>query len=503
MASSDDVVARSMSINSRLPAQLEKALERNIVLRIGWTTSGEPVPKDGELGLCPNLPKGARIRSLGRLGPFTAAFGNGGTYTHQGDCSSFLGAGNNGNDITCEREAGDCVGYGQRSGCITVLDGVGDDAGSAMSGGLIIVRGDAGRRIGGGMSDGLIVVHGDVGPDPGARMSGGRIVINGRCPSPPPGVKIRALTKKEADGINKQLSEADLQVPADAVCIVADGTPVEGIMASCREDLSGIALVPDEGVHNPPHATCDTVTLIGDEEALALPVPLLPFLPDGAPKDLFHPCLVSKSPRECDIALIDGSNFADAPELVKVAGGFALDLSALPAMDSAAIDGLLVSLQSLAGTNSKVLMLHGVNNVASLHTNASHHGAHVAASILDDGSGICAAATLPLVGRSAKARLGDSSSSAMMLPWAATSEDLAILCASGLGFAISPAPDEDVSGWIAQVNAGLCAHLNRLGISSIDSLGRINLRACDQDTAAVSGLRLAGYDRPMPHWFAR
>jgi len=108
-----------------------------------------------------------------------------------------------------------------------------------------------------------------------------------------------------------------------------------------------------------------------------------------------------------------------------------------------------------------------------------------------------------LVGRSAKARLGDSSSSAMMLPWAATSEDLAILCASGLGFAISPAPDEDVSGWIAQVNAGLCAHLNRLGISSIDSLGRINLRACDQDTAAVSGLRLAGYDRPMPHWFAR
>ena len=97
MASIEEVVASSMSINSRLPAQLEKALERNIVLRIGWTTNGDPVPKDGELGLCPNLPNGSKVRSLGYLGPFTAAFGQGGTYTHQGDVGSYLGAGNDGN----------------------------------------------------------------------------------------------------------------------------------------------------------------------------------------------------------------------------------------------------------------------------------------------------------------------------------------------------------------------------------------------------------------------
>ena len=83
MASVDELVANSMSINSRLPSQLEKALERNIVLRIGWTTAGDPVPKEGEMGLCPNLPDGSKVRSLGYLGPFTASFGNGGTYTHQ------------------------------------------------------------------------------------------------------------------------------------------------------------------------------------------------------------------------------------------------------------------------------------------------------------------------------------------------------------------------------------------------------------------------------------
>ena len=84
MATVEEVVASSMSINSRLPAQLEKALERNIVLRIGWTTNGDPVPKDGEMGLCPNLPAGSKVRSLGYLGPFTAAFGQGGSFTHQG-----------------------------------------------------------------------------------------------------------------------------------------------------------------------------------------------------------------------------------------------------------------------------------------------------------------------------------------------------------------------------------------------------------------------------------
>ena len=503
MASIEDVVASSMSINSRLPAQLEKALERNIVLRIGWTTSGEPVPKDGELGLCPNLPDGSKVRSLGYLGPFTAAFGHGGTYTHQGEIGSFLGAGNNGNKITCERNAGSCAGYGQRSGRITILDGVGDDAGAKMSGGLIVIRGNAGIRIGGGMSGGDIVVHGDVGGDPGAGMSGGRIIVNGRCPSPPPGVLLRTLKKTEVTQINKLLGEDDLQIPADAVCLVSDGDLTEGIMASCREDFSGISLLPTTVNHFPNHSTCDTVSLIGNEDALALPIPLLPYIPNGVNDNLFHPCLVRENPRDCDIVIIDSNNFADAANLVKSSAGFAIDMDSLPRLDGSAIDGLLVALRCIAGPLSKVLMIRGVGQSAALHADAQHHGADAAASVLNDGSGLCAAAALPLVGRSATTSLDENCKASLWLPWSATSEDLAILCASNISFTICPAPDENIAGWIAQVTAGLSAHLNRLGLASIDSLTRANLRACDQDTAAVSGLRLAGYDRPMPHWFAR
>jgi glutamate synthase domain-containing protein 3 len=502
MAGRNDIVASSMSINSRLPAQLEKALERNIVLRIGWTTSGEPVPKDGELGLCPNLPDGSKVRSLGYLGPFTAAFGQGGNYTHQGDIGSFLGAGNNGNKITCERTAGSCAGYGQKSGRITILDGVGDDAGAKMTGGLIVIRGDAGIRIGGGMSGGDIIVHGDVGGDPGAGMKGGRIIINGRCPSPPPGVLLRTLEKSELTEINKNLGDEDLHIPADAVCLVSDGENVEAIMSSCKEDLSGIALLPATTNHNPNHSTCDTVALIGGQDALALPIPLLPYVPNGVQDDLFHPCLVRVNPRDCDIVIIDSENIANSASLVKSAAGFAIDLDSLPRLDGAAIDGLLVALRCIAGDNSKVLMIRGVSQSASLHADSEHHGADAAISVLDDGSGLCAAATLPMVGRSAS-EMSDDSKAAMWLPWSASSEDLAILCASNIGFTVCPAPDENIAGWIAQVTSGLSAHLNRLGLASIDSLSRANLRACEQDTAAVSGLRLAGYDRPMPHWFAR
>ena len=92
MAADLDLVELSLKINSKLPPQLEKAVERNVVLRIGWTSSGDQVPKNGELGLCPNLPPKSKVRSLGILGSFVAAFGKGGTYTHQGEIGSFFGA---------------------------------------------------------------------------------------------------------------------------------------------------------------------------------------------------------------------------------------------------------------------------------------------------------------------------------------------------------------------------------------------------------------------------
>ena len=39
-----------------------------------------------------------------------------------------------------------------------------------------------------------------------------------------------------------------------------------------------------------------------------------------------------------------------------------------------------------------------------------------------------------------------------------------------------------------------------LGVDGLEKVTRRNLRALDYDTAAISGLRLVGYDRPLPMW---
>jgi len=62
---------------------------------------------------------------------------------------------------------------------------------------------------------------------------------------------------------------------------------------------------------------------------------------------------------------------------------------------------------------------------------------------------------------------------------------------------------EDVALWLSGTQTDLADELRRIGVASVDLLQRHHLRALDTETAAVSGLRLAGYGRPLPHWFAR
>jgi len=93
-----------------------------------------------------------------------------------------------------------------------------------------------------------------------------------------------------------------------------------------------------------------------------------------------------------------------------------------------------------------------------------------------------------------------------LLGFAASGHDLAVLMASGVEIVCCTAPmadTEDVAYWLQGTQEDLASELRRIGTNSIDSLERKHLRALNHETAAVSGLRLAGYERPLPHWFAR
>ena len=519
MAEMREDVVRSLRLNKDLMRLVERALQLDQGMKVGWSRDGEPNPKQGEMGVAPGLPEGARLRMLGALNDCVAAFASGGHFTLEGNAGNLFAAWNNGGNISAERDVGSFLAYGMKSGRVTVRDGAKDDAGSCMSGGLLLVRGDAGLRTGAGMTGGTIVVHGDVGREPGVGMSGGRIIINGRCPSPPDGVKMSTLSAAEAKKLNAEIGDSNLEVPNDAVCLSAiseDSVNLAMPQNVASGGWNGIGLADGGEEDTPAHAQRDTLVLLaergGESDAIGLPLPLLPIRNSGKGLKGFQissqPFMVSEKPRKIDLVLLDSNNIHLAPELLKEAGGAVLDLSALPSYNPQQLDGVVVSLKGLQGEEAPLILMDDVDKIERLHRSAASCGADAAIARLGDASGRSASSALPLIGRSAASEglATDGVLSGISADWNVDSTDLAISCAAGSNLLCCQVPDdspEQIEEWLQGLHSGLSGWLVHLGLSTIDNLSRKHLRALDYETASTSGLRLAGYGRPLPHWFAR
>jgi len=518
MAQMREDVSRSLALNKDLQRLVERALQLDQGMKVGWSRDGEPNPKQGEMGIAPGLPSGARLRILGALKDCVAVFSTGGSFTLEGQAGDYFGAWNNGGHISAERGVGDFVAHSMSSGRVVIRDGAGNDAGSCMSGGILVIRGDCGNRIGGGMSAGDIIIHGDVGNVPGVGMSGGRIIINGRCPPIPNGVKMSTLSTAECKKLNSEMADPTLEIPADAVCLVVDNDSMVNTVLPQRKNSGGwdgIALVNSGDDKPPRHSERDTMVLLGERggecEALGLPLPLLPMCEDGKSlnkgRASKQPFLVRTNPRAIDLVLLDQQNLNQAANLLKEAGGVVLDISAIPSLNSPRLDGLIVSLKGLVGEDSPIVLLSDLDEVERLHVLSANSDVDGCISRLGDPSGRTAASALPLIGRSAAANslANDGILLGLELDWDATAQDLAIACSAGCKMVICSIPGNGITAinqWLEEQAENLEGWLIQLGIVSIDQLTRKHLRAINNETAATSGLRLSGYGRPLPHWFA-
>ena len=83
---------------------------------------------------------------------------------------------------------------------------------------------------------------------------------------------------------------------------------------------------------------------------------------------------------------------------------------------------------------------------------------------------------------------------------APSAEDLLITIGAGCSAIVAPAPNDDVEVALSALDEFLRGWMLELGIINLNELTRRNLRALDHETAAISGLRLIGYDRPLPMW---
>jgi len=427
--------------------------------------------------------------------------------------------------LVVERDGGVRCGHGMTGGRIFCHGSVGDEAGAALDGGTLIVRGHAGHRTGIGMKSGSIVIIGDCKADAGQGMTGGRIVVDGRCLPQGEGAKQRNLTKAEHKEINGMLKEHDLSVSEDAVLIEADegrAIPAISPMQTVWGDFGEIGLISGETPIDSA-SPVDMVTLItrGEEDdGIVFPLPVMLQLESG--KGLAgsllseQPCMVDVDPRGIDLVRIGESNIANADTLLSRAAGIVLDLEDLPPLHDGEILALMTALRSHLGDEKPVLIAGRVDRVTNLHRMLRDQPLDGVLVRLTSGTGMTAPAALPQIGLSARDAGVSDVLHILDVPWNATSDDAAIAAAAGCGIIrASPFPDDEeipstqkgraaaVETWLGEFAATLRGRLTDLGIDALEKLNRRHLRALEHDTAAQSGLRLAGYDRPLPQWMGQ
>jgi|TARA_B100001105_G_scaffold213380_1_gene178384 hypothetical protein len=83
---------------------------------------------------------------------------------------------------------------------------------------------------------------------------------------------------------------------------------------------------------------------------------------------------------------------------------------------------------------------------------------------------------------------------------APSAEDLLIAVAAGCSIIVAPPPEEGFEELLVWLDSTIRGWMRELGVDGLEKITRRNLRALDYDTAAISGLRLVGYDRPLPMW---
>jgi len=518
---SDDV-ARSLRLNRNLAKNIPQSIATERTLKVGWGAGGDPKPKEGEVGIGPHLPAGAKIRLLGNLGDFTALGAEAGVFSLEGNALGWFGAWNRGARIIAERDVAGHVGHGASGGRVFVGGNAGPAAASHLAGGEVVIRGHADVCAGQGMRDGWLIIVGDAKADAGQGMTGGKIVVDGRLLPIGQGAKQRTITAAEHKSVAAILDEHGLSISTDAIVIQADGsaqTASEAPAHSLNDDFEGIGLIPlDDRID--ASQPMDTVLLLtrGEaDEGIALPLPVLPRAASGsglAGEWLDgQPCLVDAKPRAIDFLRVHAENITDCAADLAKAAGMVLDLAALPALHDGEATALLTAMRTHLAEDAPLILAGRADRVEALHRLAASTGVDGLILHAATPAGLGAPALLPRIGLSARDHGLGEMLQALEVPWTASGRDLCIATAAGCSVLVcdviagmesapstAKARAAAIEAWLAATHAETRGILADLGIAELERLNRRHLRALDHDTAAQSGLRLAGYDRPLPFW---
>lgn len=503
---------KSMKLNRDLDAYVEKALDQDRPVKIGWGRAGDERPKQGEFGVLTHLPKGARVLCLGNLGDCVGTANRGGTMTLRGSAGSMLGSYHHSGKTVVEKDVGDKTGYKMSGGEISIQGSAGNDVGAGMTDGMVVVRGHTEARPGAGMSGGSILIMGSVGSDPGIGMRGGRIIISGSCPPPPDGVEMRSIKKSEISEFSKILDPMGLSLNEDALVLEPSNALPEIELKQKRfieERFEKIALHPNDGTLA-EHSPLDHYSLLvpGDSESEGVLLRLPWIISCQSTNDseqwtgVDATAIVRENPRENDFLIVGGNEFVDSIDFLGNCAGLIFDITEFSGSNDAEIEALLVSLRSRMPEHCLVMLRGEIGRVEHLFRMVMELELDGAIVDCSSSSGSKLASALPRLGISSKGMGMSSSGKFIMLEMdqEPVAKDLMIAIAAGCTALVSPLSGSEPRERMDEIESDLRVLMREIGVDRIERIGRRNLRAKDYETAAISGLRLIGYDRPLKMW---
>ena len=494
---------KSIKLNRDLDRMLNQAIERDLLVRIGWGREGDEKPKNGEIGGLSMLPDKSRSLLLGDLGEGAGMMNRGGTATIQGSVSSLAGAWMSSGRLVIEKDAGSRTGYHMSGGFIIVHGSVESYAGSNMTGGTLLIRGDAGPHVGSGMSGGTIIVMGTVGESPGKRMSGGKIVICGGFPE-----SENITTHLEPPNISEESLEFVTSLGID----LPDHASVFTASADLREDMppvlnrdvkfTGIGVLGSGGGKVESAVGIETsVELGGRGEQNSNLVLQLPWISIANKGTEGGSSIVTSIPSQDDLLMVDSECLSTLDRGLLSCRGFIVDIEDVCGLNDAELESVVVAIRSRMGYDALVMLCDRVDRVDELSRRCSEldlDGIMVDVRSLDSAG---ATVALPRIGMANKKyRLSTENRSIILrLDGETDPETLIIARSAGISAVASPGLSES-RGIIKSKLEGL---LREMGLDSIRHADRGNIRALNHDTAIQTGLRLVGLDRPLSAWTRR
>ncbi len=214
------------------------------------------------------------------------------------------------------------------------------------------------------------------------------------------------------------------------------------------------------------------------------------------------PAMVKAAPRANDLLLVGAKELGKCVKNLKLCSGLVFDVSEFPGLNDAEIEAMLVSLRSRMEDRAIILLRGNIGRIEQLFRVVMDLELDGAVVECATPSGSRLASALPKIGLASKAMgIGTTGKfvfiETMNEPDA---KDMLVAIGSGCTGLIAPTSGGDLPSKLEKLESELRGWMKEIGIDRMERIGRRNLRATDFDTAAISGLRLLGYDRPLKMW---